>query len=208
MNDLDVSELSFQNRGPYTFTIKSGEVAGLTGASGAGKSLLLRAIADLDPHDGEIRVGEMRCNATPAQLWRKNVGLLLAESCWWFDDVGDHFQTSEKTPLVTLEKLGFDRDVFSWQVSRLSTGEKQRLAVARLLQNNPRALLLDEPTASLDAASIERTENILVDYCRQHQVPLLWVSHDHTQLDRVADCRFNLDDNAVLTQQEGSCHGG
>jgi ABC-type iron transport system FetAB ATPase subunit len=199
-NDLQISGLRFQQRGPYTFNILAGQIAGLQGASGAGKTLLLRAISDLDSHKGEVRLGEIVCDQIPAPDWRKNVGLLPAESFWWFDSVGEHFRLLGGNTLRTLNQLGFDQDVFDWQVSRISTGEKQRLAIARLLQYSPRALLLDEPTASLDVENIERTEAVLVEYCRQQQVPLLWVSHDHTQLSRVADKEFQLDSEGILQQ--------
>jgi ABC-type iron transport system FetAB ATPase subunit len=179
----------------------------LQGASGAGKTLLLRAIADLDIHLGEVRLGDMVCEKVSAASWRKTVGLLPAESFWWFDTVGEHFQVPVQCLEGKLHQLGFEPDVLNWEVSRLSTGEKQRLAIVRLLQNHPRALLLDEPTASLDASNIERTETMLVDYCRQQQVPLLWVSHDPLQLERVADIEFYLEDDGTLKQVRGQQHG-
>ena len=207
MNDLQVSDLLFQNRGPYTFRIAPGQVVSLQGASGAGKTLLLRAIADLDLNQGQVRLGDMAREQIPAPIWRKTVAMLPAESFWWFDEVGDHFQVSGQAIETTLQQLGFELDVLNWEVSRLSTGEKQRLAIARLLQNKPRALLLDEPTASLDAENIERTETLLVDYCRQQQVPLLWVSHDPLQLERVADDQFYLESDGTLQEVRGGQHG-
>jgi len=206
-NNLQVSDLRFQKRGPYSFQIIAGQIAGLHGASGAGKSLLLRAIADLDPHQGEVLLGEMVCDQVSAPDWRKSVGLLPAESFWWFDSVGEHFQLPGGNVVQILNLLGFEEDVFDWQVSRISTGEKQRLAIARLLQYNPRALLLDEPTASLDAANIDRTESVLVGYCRQQQVPLLWVSHDHEQLARVADKEYQMDSEGLLQQVREALNG-
>ena len=207
MNDLQVSDLFFQSRGPYTFRITPGQVVGLQGASGAGKTLLLRAIADLDPHHGQVRLGDMAREQVPAPIWRKTVAMLPAESFWWFDAVGDHFQAPVQNIEATLQQLGFEPDVLCWEVSRLSTGEKQRLAIVRLLQNNPRGLLLDEPTASLDAANIECAETLLLDYCRQQQVPLLWVSHDPLQLDRVADDQFYLESDGTLQEVRGGQHG-
>ena len=208
MNDLQVSDLFFQSRGPYTFRIVPGQVAGLQGASGAGKTLLLRAIADLDPHQGQVRLGDMICEKVSAPIWRKTVAMLPAESFWWFDAVGDHFQVPVQDIEEPLQQLGFEPDVLNWEVSRLSTGEKQRLAIVRLLQNTPRALLLDEPTASLDAENIERTETLLVDYCRQQQAPLLWVSHDTQQLERVADdLLYYLESDGTLHEVRGGQHG-
>jgi ABC-type iron transport system FetAB ATPase subunit len=207
MNELQLSNLIFQGRGPYSFQINPGHVAGLQGASGAGKTLLLRAIADLDPNQGQVRLGDIICSRVPAPQWRKTVAMLPAESFWWFDMVGDHFQVSSRRVNENLQQLGFEPDVLNWEVSRLSTGEKQRLAIVRLLQNRPRALLLDEPTASLDAANIDRTETMLVEYCRQEQVPLLWVSHDPGQLERVADMEFFLENDGTLKVIRGEQHG-
>ena len=207
MNDLQISDLFFQSRGPYTFRIAPGQVTGLQGASGAGKILLLRAIVDLDPHQGQVRLGDMAREQVPAPIWRKTVAMLPAESFWWFDAVGDHFQVSGQAIEATLQQLGFELDVLNWEVSRLSTGEKQRLAIVRLLQNKPSALLLDEPTASLDAENIERTETLLVDYCRQQQVPLLWVSHDSRQLEKVADDQYYIEGDGTLQEVRGRQHG-
>jgi ABC-type iron transport system FetAB ATPase subunit len=207
MNALIISELVCKDRGPYSLQIGPGRVAGLQGASGSGKTLLLRAIADLDEHGGEVMLGDIRCEDIPAPQWRRQVGLLQAESFWWHDRVGDHFFVSLSQFRSYLLELGFEESVLSWQVARLSTGEKQRLAIVRLLQNRPRALLLDEPTASLDAANIERTENLLLAYCRRQQVPMLWVSHDPGQLRRVADMVFELDDFGHLQPLPEVPHG-
>lgn len=144
------------------------------GPSGAGKSLLLRAVADLDPNQGEVLLGQRRRSRTPAHQWRRLVGYLPAESHWWEDEVGLHHQNWSAE---VLEALGFDDDVLHWSVARLSTGEKQRLALARLLANEPAALLLDEPVANLDAANAERVVAVIVRYQSQRNTPLLWVSH-------------------------------
>ncbi len=203
INDLQISDFTFQERGPYSLQIPAGSILGLQGDSGSGKTLLLRAIADLDPHLGEARLGDMDCAVVSGPHWRKTVALLPAESFWWFDSVGEHFHTPQAQNKTRLERIGFADDVMGWQVSRLSTGEKQRLAVVRLLQNSPRALLLDEPTASLDAANIGCVEALLLEYCREQQVPLLWVSHDSQQLERVASCRLFLEKNGTLRRLEG-----
>jgi ABC-type multidrug transport system ATPase subunit len=88
--------------------------------------------------------------------WRRRVGLLPAESGWWADRVGAHFITTNDarnpatTPTPILARLGFEPDVLDWDVQRLSSGERQRLGLARLLLNRPEVLLLDEATANLD----------------------------------------------------------
>ena len=186
MSTLTIRELVFQGYGPCSFVVKGGECLGLTGVSGAGKTLLLRAVADLDPHGGRLMLGELDCDRIPAPEWRRRIGMLPAESGWWHDRVGDHFD-QEQVRREWFERLGFVPDVLHWQVSRLSTGEKQRLAIIRLLANRPEALLLDEPTANLDRENVARAEGLLLEFCRSNRAPVLWVSHDQEQLERVAD---------------------
>ena len=203
MNDLQFSGLIFQGRGPYTFRIQPATIVGLHGVSGAGKTLLLRAIADIDIHEGELRLGEMLCTEVSAATWRKTVGLLSAESFWWFDTVGEHFYVPVQDLENYLRQLGFSSEVMGWEVSRLSTGEKQRLALVRLLQNQPGALLLDEPTASLDTINIGNMEQLVLEYCKKRQVPVLWVSHDVEQLARVADRELYLGSDGTLQDVQG-----
>jgi ABC-type iron transport system FetAB ATPase subunit len=167
--------------------IQPGETVCLSGPSGSGKSLLLRAIADLIPHQGRVLLGGEACEEMPAHLWRRRVGFLPAESQWWADRVGEHF---EQVEAGELQALDFGMEVLDWQLSRCSTGEKQRLAILRLLSQRPEALLLDEPTASLDPDSTSRVEALVDRYRNQQQAPVLWVSHDQCQIARVADRRL------------------
>jgi ABC-type iron transport system FetAB ATPase subunit len=115
--------------------------------------------------------------------------MLPAESAWWSDTVRDHFETPGETEV---ERLGFGVEVMDWTVSRLSTGERQRLALLRLLGIAPRALLLDEPTANLDPDSTRRVELLLSDYMARHEACSLWVTHDPEQVSRVSARHFVL----------------
>ncbi len=198
MPDLEITNLCFLDRGPYSFHIAGGECVGLRGASGTGKSLLLRAIADLDQRTGTMRLGEVQADEVAAFLWRRMVALLPAESCWWLESVGEHFADFAAVQDDVLVGLGFDRSVGNWHVSRLSTGEKQRLAIIRLLANQPHCLLLDEPTASLDQCSVSRVEELLTRYSQNNNVPMLWVSHDPVQLGRVCHRRFLMENKGLL----------
>lgn len=186
---LNVTALRPHGCGPYSLHIAPGECVSLRGPSGSGKSLLLRAIADLDPHQGQVLLDNIPRSQLSGPQWRKQVGLLPADSQWWLDEVGAHF-TNQNCPWFAL--LGFSHETMGWQVSRLSSGEKQRLALARLLMNTPQVLLLDEPTASLDPESAANVEQLIADYRRDTDAAVLWVSHDAQQAGRVGDRQLQL----------------
>jgi ABC-type iron transport system FetAB ATPase subunit len=173
---------------PVNLDLKAGELVFISGPSGSGKSLLLRAIADLDPHEGQVWLdGEPRSEMA-AHQWRRRVGLLPAESFWWSDRVGPHFPENAGHPHPdheVLGELGFGPDVLDWSISRLSTGERQRLALARLLAQVPEVLLLDEATANLDPVNRDRVESVVQAYRRGQAVATLWVSHDPEQRERL-----------------------
>ncbi len=201
MATLRIDNLSFHRQGPYSFSVDGGQCCGLSGPSGSGKTLLLRSLADLDPHGGRVVLGNILCEEVQAPQWRKLVGMLPAESCWWFDSVEDHFSGERGQIDKMLIDLGFEADVMSWQVRRLSTGEKQRLSIVRLLTNHPQALLLDEPTANLDSNNIDRVESMLLKYCKENVIPLLWVSHNQDQLDRVADNHLLMHSDRLIFKE-------
>ena len=201
MTSLSLNEFEVALLKPFSMKINN-EIVCLSGASGTGKSLLLRAIADLIMHKGEAFLDEIKCSTTNPVLWRKWVGLLPAESSWWFDKVGEHFielaDKKNKTETINhLERLGLPAECLSWDVSRCSTGEKQRLALARLLERKPNVLLLDEATASLDQESISSVESLIKDYVHEYKVPVIWVSHDPLQINRIANRSFQIKDNEL-----------
>lgn len=181
--------------GPIELAVAGGECVCIEGASGSGKTLLLRAIADLDPCRGEASLDGTPCASVPPPLWRRSVALVAAESQWWSERVGDHFEHGLDP--VWLEQLALPVASLDWEVGRCSTGERQRLALLRSLMLGPAALLLDEPTASLDQDTTRRVEALLDDYRRQRQAAVLWVSHDAGQIGRVAQRRFILRDGRL-----------
>ena len=156
---FEISDLKTPLIGPVSLSIAPGECVALRGASGAGKSLLLRAVADLDPNEGDVRLDQQSRNRMPAPQWRRLVALIPAESGWWTDNVADHFKPGPETTAL-LEAIGLPESL-GWKINRLSTGEKQRLALARALLNKPKVLLLDEPTSALDEQTTARVEDII-----------------------------------------------
>lgn len=172
-----------------------GEVRGLAGPSGAGKTLLLRALADLDPHEGDLFLDGREHREITAPQWRRQVAYVAAETAWWAESVGHHF---ERWPEALAQRLGFAPEAEGWSVQRLSTGERQRLALLRTLGLDPRVLLLDEPTSALDADNARRVEELILDLVRRSGVSVLWVAHDPAQLERVADRRLRIDAGRLL----------
>ncbi len=175
------------------FAVQAGECVCISGPSGAGKSLLLRAIADMEPHEGEVYLDGIPSRAIEPPLWRRQVAMLPAESAWWHDGVRAHFPSA----VPALASLSLSAALLDAPVDRLSTGERQRLALLRVLANHPAVLLLDEPTASLDPASIEQVERLLMQYRRDSSAALVWVSHDPNQIARIADRHLRIEEGLL-----------
>lgn len=187
---LQVLGVQVMHIGPVSLSVHAGECVALSGESGSGKSILLRALIDLIPHQGDVVLDNINCQSMSATEWRSQVGYLPAESAWWSERVGDHFDDACQPQW--LKALGFDQTVMDWEVARCSTGERQRLALLRLLCRKPRVLLLDEPTASLDRQNVSQVEALITEYQQLHQIPVLWVSHDPEQIQRVAQHEYRL----------------
>ncbi|MGX1496203.1 ABC-type iron transport system FetAB ATPase subunit [Labrenzia sp. MBR-25] len=187
---LTIRELKTPLIGPIDLALHAGEAVAVSGPSGAGKSLFLRAIADLDECTGHVALDGTEREAMPAPEWRRKVAYVPAESGWWADRVQDHF--TETTDLSSLlQQVGL-ADARSWEVARLSTGERQRLALVRALQAEPQVLLLDEPTSALDPPSVALVEALLKQQLAAKR-SLLIVSHDPDQPSRLGARRFVMD---------------
>jgi ABC-type iron transport system FetAB ATPase subunit len=192
---LRVDNLFIHDVGPVSLHVEKGECVGLSGVSGSGKSLFLRAIADIEPHGGTIYLDGTEQALIPAPAWRRQVGLLPAENSWWSDRVADHFVALDAGGF---SRLGFDAGILAWPVSRLSSGERQRLALLRLMENQPRLLLLDEPTANLDEENSAKVEDLIRSYREETGAAVVWVGHQRAQLYRVASRYFAMDSGRMF----------
>lgn len=202
MTDLLVVEgLSRPGLAPARLTVPVGGCVAVLGGSGSGKSLLLRAIADLDVNDGEVRLAGEDRRRMSAPAWRRRVVYVPAESGWWRDRVGAHFDDPDGI-VGALHRLGLPADCMDWQVSRLSTGERQRLALARALSLAPDVLLLDEPTSGLDEETTLKVEAILHEKLA-NGTGILLVSHDSDQAARLADARYRMSDGHLSREDAG-----
>ncbi len=193
---LTIRNLTLNTGVAVDLALSPGQRVALSGPSGCGKTCLLRIIADLDPHHAEIRLHNIDQQTIPAPEWRRKVAYLPAESGWWDELLGAHFPQPEA---ALFEALGFSLNWLEKPVDRLSTGERQRFALLRLLHQQPEVLLLDEPTANLDNENTQRVETLLTQYRQQHAAMLLWVSHDVAQQQN-SDIHYRFSDHQLIRQ--------
>lgn len=191
---LRVEHLRIGSLPPLSFEVADGECLAVEGPSGTGKTRLLRTLADLDPVDGQIFLdGAERAEMRPA-AWRKLMRFAAAEPAWWTDTPRPAFPPDDPgRPRLArlLASLGLAEELLDRPVSQLSTGERQRLALARALIDEPRVLLLDEPSAALDPASAALVEEV-IRYQLLSRRSVLLVSHDPAQIGRLAHARLLL----------------
>ena len=200
---LKIHALHNQIFKPLDLEVKSGECVVIRGKSGCGKTVFFRAIADLDPNTGNVSLDGQNRADMPAWQWRALVRFIPAESGWWDDEVAAHFPPESEAQIKPLlADLDLPPDCLGWKVSRLSTGERQRLAIARALVSKPKALLLDEPTAALDPASTKRVENLLQRLLKTG-VAMIMVTHDDDQQKRIATRVFKLEGGKLIRMKKG-----
>jgi putative ABC transport system ATP-binding protein len=185
--------------GPFELNLGAGACAAVTGPSGSGKSLFLRMIADLDPNHGHVWLNGQERASMPAPTWRKQAIYVSAESGWWADTVIEHFAACSRSDATSLAaRLGLRADVLNAPVSQLSTGEKQRLSLARALLLNPRVLLLDEPTGPLDEESVARVERVVQERMASG-TSILLVTHDPKQAARLSSQHYYMMAGQLVT---------
>ncbi|HET8748275.1 MAG TPA: ATP-binding cassette domain-containing protein [Ramlibacter sp.] len=192
---LETLRLQRLHVGPIDLQAGAGTCVAIEGRSGSGKSVLLRMIADLDPHAGDAALDGEPCSRMPAPRWRQRVTYVAAATGWWYDTVAPHFEDGERLRAL-LPRVGLPAEAAGWEVARLSTGERQRIALLRALTPTHRVLLLDEPTSGLDAESTAQVEALLHDELARGTI-IVMVTHDPGQAGRLAHQRYLLADGRL-----------
>lgn len=177
-------------------SVSESTVLVVVGPSGAGKSSFLRLLNRLDePTEGTVLLDGEDYRDLPPRDLRKRVGLVPQDPALVSGTV---FDNVARGPLLRdepidemhltelLERLGL-AGYEAREVEELSGGEKQRVAIARTLLNDPDILLLDEPTSHLDSAAEERVEALLIDLICELDLTVVMVTHDEDQARRLGD---------------------
>ncbi len=175
-----------------SLAIDDGGVTVLLGPSGCGKSTLLRLCNRLEaPTAGVVRFrGEDVATIDPL-VHRRCAGMVFQRPAPFPGSVRDNLAVALGRPddgqfVEVLARAGLDRSFLDRRADDLSGGEAQRMCLARTLVTDPKVLLLDEPTSALDPGAtrqLERHARSVAD----DGMPVVWVTHDLTQAERVAD---------------------
>lgn len=179
----------------HGFDLPAGEAVAVTGASGAGKSLVLRGLADLIPNEGEMSLDDHNRAAMSGPDWRRLVTYVAATPGWWAERVEDHFSDLSGAKKLAAEFL-LPENIFVSPVAQLSTGEQQRLVLIRALVQGPKVLLLDEPTSGLDGEATAKVEKRLDKFLRDGG-SVLFVTHDKAQARRLAKRSLHIADGHI-----------
>ncbi len=190
---LKVDKLKVGTLPPLSFAVAGTECLSIEGPSGSGKTRLLRAIADLDDVDGYVTLDGAERREMSGPQWRRQVRYFAAEPGWWAATARDHFPSDSDPGKLErlLHALGLDLSLLDRPIGQLSTGERLRMALARGLIDEPRVLLLDEPTAALDAQTAALVHELIRFQLLAGRIVLL-VSHDPAEIERLAHQRLQL----------------
>lgn len=190
---LRVEKLKVGDLPPLTFEVAASECLSVEGPSGSGKTRLLRAIADLDDAEGYVFLDGVERRELAAPEWRRRVRYFAAEPGWWAATARDHFPSDVDPARLDrlLDALGLGAGLLDQPIGQLSTGERLRMALVRGLIDEPRVLLLDEPTGALDAQSRALVDELIRFQLLAGRIVLL-VSHSAAEIDRLAHQRLQL----------------
>jgi ABC-2 type transport system ATP-binding protein len=191
--------------------IEEGEIFGLLGPNGAGKTTLIKILSTLLlPTDGEAYVGGFNVVKESSKVREiislvsggetPGYGILSAqENLWFFSQLYGLSSSAAKKEINRLfEDLDF-MDYARTRMSKLSTGYKQRLNLARGLLNNPKILFLDEPTLGLDVLTSKKLRGYIVDWSkRERKGTVLLTTHYMAEADEMCDRVAIIDRGRIL----------
>ncbi|MFG1496414.1 lipoprotein-releasing ABC transporter ATP-binding protein LolD [Saccharospirillum sp. HFRX-1] len=186
------------------FQVQPAELVSIVGSSGSGKTTLLNLLAGLDsPSDGEVSMAGHTLNSlndrARAKLRNEHMGFvfqfhhLLPEFSALENVVlpqiigGQYNRESDQRAADLLDRVGLG-DRANHRPAELSGGERQRVAIARALINNPRVVLMDEPTGNLDDTTSEQVHELILDLNRQSDASFVIVTHNQEWARQMPRC--------------------
>jgi sulfonate transport system ATP-binding protein len=171
--------------------VRQGEIVALLGASGCGKTTLLRALARLDREaEGQIDVPEKR-----AVVYQEH-RLLPWQRVWQNVAIGLPHRSARARSLAALTEVGLGDRYDAWP-SQLSGGQASRVALARAFVRDPALLLLDEPFAALDALTRIKMHALLRQLWERHDPAVIMVTHDVDEAAVLADRVLVIDHGRI-----------
>ncbi|MFW6386794.1 MAG: ABC transporter ATP-binding protein, partial [Bacillota bacterium] len=188
--------------------IEGGEITCIVGKSGGGKTTLLKLLNNMiSPDSGIIRYrGRDLEDYDPLALRREVLmlpqnpvmfpGTIRDNFCWTLEYTEEDFPGEEHFR-VLLDKVGLEMNLDTG-VDRLSGGEKQRVALARVLLLEPGVLLLDEPSSSLDEETEAAIIRMVVDYIEDREGTLVMVTHSRGVAGEYGDVLITLGEGEIL----------
>jgi cell division transport system ATP-binding protein len=193
--------------------IESGEFVVLVGQSGAGKSTLMKLITgEQKPDKGEVFLGKTRVNDLrygDMPKHRKSLGIIfqdfkLLPSKTAFENIAfameilgkDNLEISRKVPrFLNIVGMGAKANKFP---SQMSGGERQRIAIARALINEPKVLLADEPTGNLDVFNSWDIVNLLLKINEQLKTTIIFATHNKEVVNSISKRVISLDKGKII----------
>jgi putative ABC transport system ATP-binding protein len=189
-----------------SIAVAKAEVLAVVGPSGAGKSSFLRLLNRLDePTEGTVLIDGTDYRELPPTELRCRIGFVPQEPGLRNGTVAENVTIGPRLRDRTVSDEAVDRllsrvdldGYASRDVSTLSGGEAQRVAIARTIITEPEVVLLDEPTASLDADAEARVEELFTDLITESYLTCVLVTHDRDQARRLADRVAVFEDGRV-----------
>ena len=192
------------------FTVPKGQVVGLIGPSGAGKSTLIRCVNRLvEPSSGQIFLNDLEVTdlgTFELRRARRRIGMIFQEYALverltvmenvlsgrlgyvpFWRSFSRRFPAEDIAKAYRLlDRVGLS-DHVDKRADALSGGQRQRVGIARALEQNPELLLVDEPTASLDPKTSRQIMRLIVEICRENELPAIINIHDVVLAQQFAD---------------------
>lgn len=187
-----------------SFSFDAGKLYTIIGPSGAGKSSLLRLLNRLDEaSSGDVTFEGRNIHELEPWTLRRQVGFLFQTPHLFEGTVRDNIRFAEKQMSRDQIKLCADRvrlrpDLLDAPIDNLSVGEKQRVALARLLATQPKIALLDEPTSALDPANTDAIEKLICHIASEHGITVIMVSHSPQQIMRMGGEALLMTDGRLV----------